>query len=128
MTLIKTIHLITAFLSISGFILRGVWLWTNSPMLGHRWVKVAPHINDTLLLGSALTMAVFWRFSPLDHAWLSTKILAVLIYIGLGSIAFKHTQKNIQMAAWLAAILMFSFILSVAISKSPWGFLNQFNT
>ena len=55
---IKHLHMTFARLSIIGFVLRGVWMMRDSPMLGRRLVRILPHIIDTLLLVTAIALAV----------------------------------------------------------------------
>jgi uncharacterized membrane protein SirB2 len=120
---LKLIHVSCAFMSIAGFGLRGYWMASDNPLLQHRAAKVLPHIIDTLLLGSAITLLVILRLSPLAQPWLCAKIIALLLYIGLGMVALRFGRsKNIRVGAWLLALLTVGYMVSVAYSKSPWGF------
>jgi len=120
---IKIIHISCALLSFVGFFVRGVWMLQYSALLQQRWVKVTPHIVDTLLLSSAVMLAVAWRISPLEQPWLMAKIIALVVYIGLGVVALRFGRnKNIRLSAWLLGLLTFTYIVSVAISKSAAGF------
>ena len=120
---LKLIHVSCVVLSFSGFFLRGVWMLSDSIMLQKRWVKIFPHIVDTTLLSSALIMLYTRQWSVLDHQWLQVKILALLVYIGLGMLALKPGRsKVVRSAAWLAGLLVFVFIVSVAFTKSVSGF------
>ena len=121
---LKMIHMGCAMLSLAGFTVRGLWMLADSPRLQHKWVKITPHIIDTLLLGSALVLAVQLHMSPTQHPWLLAKILALVVYIGLGTVALKRGKtKSVRGIAWVAALLVFSYILVVATTKSPWGYL-----
>ncbi|MGK0440895.1 MAG: putative membrane protein SirB2 [Pseudohongiellaceae bacterium] len=111
-------------LSFGGFFIRGIWMIKQSPMLQERWVKIAPHIIDSLLLASAIIMAAQWHLSPLEQPWLAAKIIALLMYVFLGTIALKRGKSlNIRIAAWIAALVTFGYIVGVAFSKSPFFFL-----
>ena len=117
--LVKTIHVTCAILTISGFTLRGVWMLRASPLLNNPWVKVLPHIVDTLLLGAGILLAINIHQYPGTHAWLTAKVLGLLAYIVLGSIALKRGgTKTIRVAAWIAATLVFFYIVSVALTRS----------
>jgi uncharacterized membrane protein SirB2 len=121
---LKLIHVSCAFASISGFGLRGYWMVGDNPLLQHRLSKVLPHVIDTLLLGSAISLLMVLHLSPLVHLWLGAKIIALLLYIGLGMAALRFGRtKKIKISAWLLALLMAGYIVSVAYSKSPWGIL-----
>jgi len=115
---IKYFHISCAALSGSLFLLRGFWMLRESSVLQKRWVKIVPHIVDTLLLTSALIM-VFWSGQyPFEQPWLTAKVLALIVYIALGTIALKHGRtKFIRSAAWVAALATFAYIVAVAVTK-----------
>lgn len=92
----------------------------DSPLAQARQVRLARDIVDSTLLLSAILLA--WRlgYSPLEQAWLATKIIVLLAYIAVGSVALKHGKtKRIRLLAWLAAQLMFIYIVSVALMHDP---------
>jgi len=120
---IKTIHLSAVLLSFAGFILRTGWMLMDSPMLTRRWVRVLPHIIDTVLLVSALWLVYLMSLPLLQTDWLLAKIIALLVYIVLGTMALKRARKKLQRLIFaLLAILIFLYIVSVAMSKSVYGF------
>ena len=120
----KAIHVICIVLSFSGFFVRGIWMLQGSAKLRQRWVKTAPHIIDTFLLVSAIVLAVQMRISPLEHSWLMAKIIALLVYIGAGMVALRFGRsRNERLGAWVFGLLMFLYIVSVAFSKSVFGWL-----
>jgi len=119
---LKHLHMGCAFLSIAGFTLRGYWMLTGSPLLRRRPAKVLPHITDTLLLASAVAMLFIWQVSPHQSGWLMAKIIALLVYIGLGMVALRFGKsRKVRVNAWLLALITVGYIVSVAYSKSPWG-------
>ena len=123
MGIVKVIHVTCVVLSFSGFFIRGLWMLRDSGMLRRRWVRIAPQIIDTLLLLSAITLAFQLRFSPLEQPWLLAKIIALFVYIGVGLIALRFGQnKSTRLLAWLLSLLIFIYIVSVALSKSVLGF------
>lgn len=124
---LKLIHMSSAFLSILGFSLRGYWMWKNQPQLQFSSAKTLPHLIDTVLLGSAIGMLILWGVSPLAQPWLMAKILALIAYIVLGMIALRFGRsKKEKVTAWLLALLCATYIVSVAYSKSVWGFFALF--
>ncbi len=91
----------------------------SSSMLQQRWVKIAPHINDTILLFSAIVLVVISSQYPGAIGWINAKIVALIFYIILGTIALKRGKtKTVRIAAWCSAILVFAYILAVAASKN----------
>jgi uncharacterized membrane protein SirB2 len=125
---LKYLDASSAFVSLALFMTRGVWMMATPPRLQQHWVKVAPHVVDTVLLGSAI--ALLWQLGGLEtfgaQGWLTAKIVALLVYIVLGSIALKRGRsRKIRVAAFFAAIAVFGYIVSVAIAKSPLGFIHS---
>ncbi|MCG6971010.1 MAG: SirB2 family protein [Gammaproteobacteria bacterium] len=120
MNIIKIIHLATALISITGFTIRGIWMLRDSPRLQQKWVKVLPHINDTVLLLSAVVLAVQMQQAPFINGWLTAKVLGLLVYIGLGMVALRFGKtKRVKTLAYLSAIAVFIYIVLVAITKNP---------
>jgi uncharacterized membrane protein SirB2 len=123
-TIIKSIHIASVALSYTLFFLRGVWMLSNPALLQQRWVKIAPHTVDTVLLASAIALAWQLGISPLTHPWLAAKITALLAYIVIGSIALKRGKtKRVRFVAWLTAQLVFIYMVSVAVTHNttPWN-------
>ena len=115
---IKYVHIASAMLSGSFFLLRGVWMMRESTILQHRVVKILPHVVDTILLTSALIM-VFWSGQyPFVQHWLTAKVLALIAYITIGTIALKRgVTKAQRVCAFFAALLVFAYIVLVAVTK-----------
>jgi uncharacterized membrane protein SirB2 len=115
---IKHFHITFALLSGSFFMLRGFWMLLDSPLLQQRWVRVAPHVVDTLLLASALVL-VFWSGQyPFVQPWLTAKVIALIAYIVLGAIALKRGKtKGARAFAFFAALATFAYIVAVALTR-----------
>ncbi|WP_256079539.1 SirB2 family protein [Massilia sp. YIM B04103] len=121
---LKHIHMGCAALSGSLFLLRGSWMLLDSPKLQQRWVKVMPHIVDSLLLLSALAMVFLSAQYPFVQGWLTAKVLALLVYIGLGTVALKRGKtKSTRVVALFGALVTFAYIAAVAVKKTPFPFL-----
>jgi len=116
---LKLIHVSTAILTISGFILRGLWMLLESPLLEHRIVRTAPHIIDTVFLLSGIGLIWTLNLPVLNQPWLLTKFVALVVYILLGTIALKRGKtRRIRIGALTLALLTFAYIAGVALSKS----------
>src|SRR5665811_1781914 len=123
-SLIKNLHLTTIALSLTLFVLRGAWMIAASPLLQARWVRIVPHVIDTLLLASGIGLAVLIQQYPLVHGWLTAKLLALILYIGLGTLALKRGKTRGQrIAAWIAALLVFGYMVAVAMAHDPFPFV-----
>lgn len=121
MSILLPVHLLTIFISFAGFIIRGLWMLLDSDKLNQRWVKIVPHINDTFLLLSGIGLVLVTKIYPWQHPWLATKLMALIVYILLGTIAIKRGKtKNQKIIAWILAMLVFVYMLLVAKYHNPW--------
>lgn len=119
---LKHIHLTFVVLSLIAFFVRGIWLFMNSAMLSKKWVKILPHFISTILLVSGIVLAVHLSMSPGSQPWLMAKIIGLIAYIGLGVAAFKASNPTARKLLWVSALVIFAYIVSVAITRSPAGF------
>lgn len=123
---VKLIHQAAVVLSIGGFFIRGL-----ASLLGARWVssrpaKTMPHVVDTALLLSAVALAWMLRLTPGNAAWLLSKVVGLLVYIALGVVALRPGMpKSVRLWAWVAALATVGWIVSVAITKNPAGFVGS---
>ncbi len=120
---IKFVHVGCVAISYALFVVRGVWMLRESRLLQRRWARIVPHVVDTILLASAVALAVMSQQYPLANGWLTAKVAGLLIYIGLGTIALKRGKtRGLRVAAWLAAQAVFFYIVAVALTRQalPW--------
>ncbi len=118
--LIKTIHVGSVIISFTFFFVRGIWLINDSPSLRQRWVKILPHVVDTVLLTSAITLAIKIQQSPISDPWLTAKVSGLLVYIALGMVAMRFGKtRKIRITAWASALCVFAYIVLVALTKNP---------
>jgi len=121
---LKHIHITFVALSFLGFFARGILMLVNSSWLRMRLVRVAPHVIDTGLLLSAL--ALVYQLSPFSATptWILAKLFGLILYIGLGTYALRRGKTRTARASfWVLAMIVFGWIISVAVTKNPWGFL-----
>ena len=119
---LKHIHVAFVALSLLTFLVRGVWLFIDSAMLGERWVKLLPHVVNTILLASGIALAMYLSMSPGNQPWLMAKIVGLIAYVGLGVAAFRASGPTARKLLWTSALVAFAFIVSVAVRKTPLGF------
>lgn len=118
--LVKYVHAGSVALSIAGFIARGALMLAGSPLLQARFVRVAPHVVDTVLLASAAWLAWMLQQYPFVHGWLTAKVLGLLAYIVLGAIALRRGRTMAVRATALAgALLAAGYVVAVALTKNP---------
>ena len=120
MDTLKLVHVSAVCLSGAGFVLRGIWMLMDSPLLKARLTRILPHIVDTVLLGSAILLAMRIYQYPFTHGWLTAKVLALLLYIVLGTIALKRGRtRRLRIVSFAAALATFLYILAVAATRNP---------
>ncbi|MFO1314380.1 MAG: SirB2 family protein [Burkholderiales bacterium] len=119
---LKSVHVACVAASLALFVVRGTWMLRAPERLRAPWVRVVPHVVDTLLLVSAVALAALLRIDPLAHGWLAAKIAGLCVYIVLGTVALKRGRtRAARITAFAAALVVFAYIVSVAVAKSPAG-------
>ncbi|WP_263772277.1 SirB2 family protein [Propionivibrio soli] len=119
---LRHIHITCVILSGTGFFIRGLGMLADSPWLNRRWVRIVPHIVDTVLLGSAIWLALLTHQYPLALDWLTAKVIALVVYVILGAMALRRGRtKSARAGYFVAALLTFGYIVSVALTRSPLG-------
>ena len=123
-TVLITAHLIAVALTISFFIVRYGWRYSNNPLIDARWVRIAPHCIDTGLFLSGA--GLMWKAGYLPFtdkgAWLTEKLFGVIIYIVLGFIALDYRRMHSQQArifAFPLALVVLYIIIKLATTKVP---------
>ncbi|WP_236014234.1 SirB2 family protein [Marinobacterium alkalitolerans] len=118
--MLKHTHLTLVGLSITLFLLRALCMYAWPGALKARWLKVTPHVIDTLLLLSAIGLMLTISQYPLTHHWLTAKILGLVAYIGFGTVALKRGRNlRTRSLALLGALASVGYMLGVAITRSP---------
>ena len=116
----KSIHVSAVVLTVSGFILRGIWMLRGSPLLKARPTRIVPHCIDTVLLLSAVWTASIIGQYPFSDPWLTAKVFGLLAYILLGGIALTYGKSRIvRITAFWGAIGSFAYVVGVALTKNP---------
>jgi uncharacterized membrane protein SirB2 len=118
---LKTIHLTLAYLTVFGFVLRGIWALTDSAIRSEKWVKIVPHVIDTLLLVLGVAMAINLSISPLE-GWLAAKLVGLLAYIGFGVLTMRAARTNMKVVGFVGALASVGYIFAVAFARNPWPF------
>lgn len=122
---IKTAHMSLAMISLLGFLIRGWWAISTSALLQQRWVKIVPHIVDTLLLTTAVLLMIIIGQHPGNQSWIAAKLIALVFYIGFGTLAIKRAPTAATKGLFLGlAIATFGYIIGVAIAHHPASWLH----
>ena len=117
---IKHLHVTFVALSGLGFCLRGFWMLSGSPRLRARLTRIVPHVVDTGLLASALTLAWMSGQYPFVQPWLTAKVFGLIAYIMLGTMALKRGKTpKVRLGFFVLALLTFAYIVGVALTRNP---------
>lgn len=120
--LVKLLHVACVALSLAGFAARGALMLADSPLLAARWVRIAPHVVDTLLLASAGWLSWMLQQYPFVHAWLTAKVIGLLAYIGFGMFALRRGRtRGVRAVCFALALASAGYVVSVALTRSAAG-------
>ena len=119
---IKLLHQSAVALSSLGFAARGIASLKGAQWTQGRLAKTLPHVVDTVLLASAITLAVLLKLNPAHAPWLTAKILGLFLYIGLGMVTLREGFGLITRTITFGlALFVMAWIVSVAVMKDAWG-------
>lgn len=115
---LKLIHVACVIVTYALFTLRGAWMITGSPRFAARWTRVVPHVNDTVLLAAAISLAVLSGQYPPHAPWVGAKIAGLVVYIVLGAIALRYGRtRRTRVIAFVLAQCAFLYIVLVALTR-----------
>jgi uncharacterized membrane protein SirB2 len=121
---IKLVHIACVVASGSLFAVRGLLVQAGSPFGNHALLRFPSYAIDTVLLTAAFMLMSLLQAWPGVQAWLTVKVLLVLVYIVLGSFALKRGRTpGVRRACFLAALAVFLFIVGIARRHDPLGVL-----
>jgi uncharacterized membrane protein SirB2 len=126
---LKLAHIGLVLVSGALFALRGALV-----LAGQNWAMARPwrllsYGIDTLLLTAGVTLWILLSLNPVASPWLGVKLLLLVLYIVLGSLALKRARAPAaRRASYAGALLVYLFMASVAISHHPLGFLQVWLT
>lgn len=116
--LIRHIHITCAVISVVLFTLRWALSLRGVTWRQWKWLRIAPHVNDTILLSAAVALATISQQYPWREAWLGTKVLLLLAYIGFGKMALRPLQPPGSQARWgVVALLTVFSIVAIAVTR-----------
>lgn len=111
----RELHVLLVLLSVGLFVIRGALMIVDSALPASRALWILPHVIDTFLLASAAWLVLLLRQYPFVHGWITAKVLGVIAYIVLGSIALRHGRtRRVRIAALAGAFLAIVYVIGVA--------------
>ncbi len=120
--MIKMLHLTFVLLSIISFVGRVFLAQSRPEMLEIKWIKIGPHIVNTILLITGFTLVFQGSWLSGEYGWIVAKLIVLLGYVGLGTLAIK-SQGTMRWQAFAGAVACFIYIAIVAVSKHALFFL-----
>jgi uncharacterized membrane protein SirB2 len=112
---LKQLHVICVILTFISFSIRGYWMIIESSLLQHRLTRILPHIIDTVLLLSGVSLAVLIYGEFYKYTWIMIKLGAVVVYIILGGIAIRYGKtKPARLSALVLAWCLFFYVIALA--------------
>jgi uncharacterized membrane protein SirB2 len=119
---LRGVHIGCAVLTITLFVLRGGLMLADSPWQRTAVLRYLPHAVDTVLLTTALMLTTVIHQYPFSTGWLTAKVVLLVAYVVLGSIALRRGRtKRIRVAAFIAALTTVGFLVTVARAHHPLG-------
>ena len=115
---LKHSHMLFAMLSVLLLVVRFALLTKGSALLQTKFLKIVPHVVDTLLLLSAVSLMTLSQY-PISTPWLTDKVVGVAAYILMGVVALKGRTPMLRIMAFLGALGWLSLVVRVAITKTP---------
>ncbi len=120
------LHSGIAALSILGFIGRGGWLLATGKRPGGKFLRIAPHVVDTLLLVTGLILLGMTGWALATAPWMISKLILLVVYIGLGVATFRAGTGAARTGLFALAVLVFAQIMATAVFKNTAGLLTPF--
>jgi uncharacterized membrane protein SirB2 len=119
---LRQAHIGLVALSGGWFALRAV-----GQLAGARWpltlpARAASWVIDTGLLTAGALLWAALQINPLVQTWLGAKLVLLVVYVGLGTMALRRARSTLARLGWtLAALGCFAFMVSVALAHHPLG-------
>jgi uncharacterized membrane protein SirB2 len=124
---LRNLHIACAVISAALLVLRHVLSLRNVDWRKSRALRIMPHAVDSILLISAILLTIAIGQYPFVNSWLTVKVIALVAYIFLAMQALKAGRsQSARRAAFIAAAIVFAFIVTVARTHSPLGIFSQF--
>ncbi len=118
--LLRAVHVSAVAVSIALLVVRSAIGIHSTPERVPRALRVLPHIVDTVLLASAVGLVLILGQYPFVSPWVTAKILALVVYIGVGAVAVRRgPTPGSRAIALVAALAVAAYIISTALHHEP---------
>jgi uncharacterized membrane protein SirB2 len=123
---IKWLHVACVVASGTLFSLRGALMLCGSRYANYLALARLSYVIDTTLLAAAVLLVLIIHQYPFVQAWLTVKVLLLFVYIFLGIFALRRGKTRRSRAGYfLAALVVYGFIISVAVTHDPVGVFHR---
>lgn len=124
---ILMVHVGCVIASGTLFFTRGCMMLAGLPVANHVALRRLSVAIDVLLLAAAITLTTIIHQYPFVQAWLTVKVLLLVVYIVLGVFALRRGRTlAVRAICFGAAVLVFLFIVTVARAHDPLGAFANF--
>ena len=123
---LKSAHVGLVLASGGLFAVRGALVLAQQNWAMARPWRMLSYGIDTLLLTAGVTLWAGLSLNPIASAWLGVKLLLLVLYIALGSLALKRARTPAtRRVSYAGALAVYLFMASVAVTHHPLGFLQE---
>ena len=115
-------HVAAVIASGSLFCARGALALRGWPHVMHPVLRYGSMAIDTVLLAAGVTLMFVIHQYPFVDGWLTAKLVLLVVYIVLGTLALKRARtRGLRATCYLLALATFAYIVSIAIAHDPRG-------
>ena len=110
------LHMLFILLSVGSFITRIMFAQFKPELLSNKVIKIAPHIIDTILLLSGISLVFIGNWMAGEYGWIISKVTLLFAYVGFGVMAMRSSGVK-RWVAFVLALASFGYIISIAVTK-----------
>lgn len=123
---LRALHIACLVASITLFLVRHVMNLRGMNWRKSRALRFMPHAVDGVLVLSGVALSIVIQQYPFVHGWLTVKLIALVAYICLAVVTLKPGRsRGASRATFMAAVIVFAFMISVARTHAPLGVFGQ---
>ena len=117
--LVKQAHIGFVVLSLGLFVFRGS-LAVFGVYRPNKVTNIVVHGVDTLLLLCGVSLAVMISINPFVTPWLMAKLIGLVVFVLIAGAGVRRGRtKSVRLLAFILAIAVFLYIVTVAVTKNP---------
>ncbi|MCL5050420.1 SirB2 family protein [Aliidiomarina maris] len=122
-TAFKHFHMTMAILSLVLLVIRFLLAVRRPDALNQKFLKIVPHVIDTLLVVSIITILMHVDISVYPSGFIGEKALFFIVYIVFSVLTILSLRGRVtaklKFPAFVLAIVSWLWLVHVAFSKAP---------